>query len=104
MSASLGDELRAAKAEELSRRRAGRVGCPRCGHVGGHGMVHVRHDNGGGHNEPCPAGQAERDRDLARLMATLVGYTDREGAACLDDPQARAQVWGYIERARQVLA
>lgn len=29
--------------------------CPSCGQVGGgHGMVHVRHGNGGGHNEPCP--------------------------------------------------
>lgn len=31
------------------------VVCPRCGHPRpGHGMVHVRHGNGGGHNEPCP--------------------------------------------------
>lgn len=29
--------------------------CPSCGHpAGGPGLVHVRHDNGGGHNEPCP--------------------------------------------------
>lgn len=28
--------------------------CPRCGCVGAHGYVHVRHGNGGGHNEPCP--------------------------------------------------
>lgn len=28
--------------------------CPRCGSVGSHGLVHVRHGNGGGHNERCP--------------------------------------------------
>lgn len=29
--------------------------CPRCaGTNGNHGLVHVRHGNGGGHNEPCP--------------------------------------------------
>ena len=29
--------------------------CPRCGGLDGvHGLVHVRHGNGGGHNEPCP--------------------------------------------------
>jgi hypothetical protein len=29
--------------------------CPRCaGTNGHHGKVHVRHGNGGGHNEPCP--------------------------------------------------
>ena len=29
--------------------------CPRCGGLNGsHGFVHVRHGNGGGHNEPCP--------------------------------------------------
>jgi hypothetical protein len=29
--------------------------CPRCaGTNGNHGQVHVRHGNGGGHNEPCP--------------------------------------------------
>lgn len=29
--------------------------CSRCGGRGGrHGSVHVRHGNGGGHNEPCP--------------------------------------------------
>mgnify|MGYP006370113105 FL=1 len=29
--------------------------CPRCdGRNGHHGLVHVRHGNGGGHNEPCP--------------------------------------------------
>lgn len=29
--------------------------CPRCaGTDGRHGSVHVRHGNGGGHNEPCP--------------------------------------------------
>lgn len=29
--------------------------CPRCGGMNGsHGIVHVRHGNGGGHNEPCP--------------------------------------------------
>lgn len=29
--------------------------CPRCaGTNGNHGQIHVRHGNGGGHNEPCP--------------------------------------------------
>ena len=28
--------------------------CPRCGGIGTHGTVHVRHGNGGGHNTPCP--------------------------------------------------
>lgn len=29
--------------------------CPRCGHTGGHGRVHVRHEQGGGgSNRPCP--------------------------------------------------
>lgn len=29
--------------------------CPRCaGTNGNHGLVHKRHGNGGGHNEPCP--------------------------------------------------
>lgn len=29
--------------------------CPRCaGTNGHHGKIHVRHGNGGGHNEPCP--------------------------------------------------
>lgn len=29
--------------------------CPRCaGTNGNHGLVHVRHGNGAGHNEPCP--------------------------------------------------
>lgn len=29
--------------------------CGRCGGANGrHGLVHVRHGNGGGHNEPCP--------------------------------------------------
>ena len=30
--------------------------CPQCGGMGSHGLVHLRHGNGGGHNEPCPAG------------------------------------------------
>lgn len=35
--------------------------CLRCGGVGGaHGKVHVRHGNGGGHNEPCPLAQEPR--------------------------------------------
>lgn len=29
--------------------------CNRCWHtLPNHGLVHVRHGNGGGHNEPCP--------------------------------------------------
>jgi hypothetical protein len=28
--------------------------CPTCGVVGSHGLIHVRHGNGGGHNKPCP--------------------------------------------------
>lgn len=28
--------------------------CPRCAGTNGHNLVHVRHGNGGGHNEPCP--------------------------------------------------
>ncbi len=29
--------------------------CPKCmGENGNHGLVHVRHGNGGGHNEICP--------------------------------------------------
>lgn len=28
--------------------------CPSCGVLGGHGLVHERHGNGGGHNRPCP--------------------------------------------------
>lgn len=31
------------------------VRCARCGGTqDAHGLVHVRHGNGGGHNEPCP--------------------------------------------------
>lgn len=34
--------------------------CPRCGGLDGvHGLVHVRHGNGGGHNEPCPNQQVK---------------------------------------------
>lgn len=36
--------------------------CPDCDGRGGvHGFVHVRHGNGGGHNEPCP-NREESDR------------------------------------------
>lgn len=36
--------------------------CLRCGGFGGnHGLVHVRHGNGGGHNEPCPV---VREREI----------------------------------------
>ena len=34
--------------------------CPRCGGVGTHGMVHVRHGNGGGHNVPCPEARPDQ--------------------------------------------
>lgn len=40
---------------ELVREQPTTTTCPRCaGTNGNHGMVHVRHGNGGGHNEPCP--------------------------------------------------
>ncbi len=38
--------------------------CRRCGVLGGyHGLVHVRHGNGGGHNEPCPLSPQSSDQD-----------------------------------------
>jgi hypothetical protein len=37
--------------------------CSRCGgKAGQHGFVHVRHGNGGGHNEPCPLTPSEELR------------------------------------------
>lgn len=33
--------------------------CRRCGGIGTHGTVHVRHGNGGGHNEPCPEARGD---------------------------------------------
>ena len=31
--------------------------CPRCGGSNGaHGLIHSRHENGGGSNKPCPNG------------------------------------------------
>lgn len=38
--------------------------CPDCGGLNGtHGVVHVRHDNGGGHNRPCPQIPAVEDEE-----------------------------------------
>ena len=38
------------------------VRCPSCaGTNGNHGYVHVRHGNGGGHNEPCPRSRPSHD-------------------------------------------
>ncbi len=37
--------------------------CPKChGALPNHGLVHVRHGNGGGHNEPCPLDDREDGR------------------------------------------
>lgn len=35
--------------------------CPKCfAPLPAHGLVHVRHGNGGGHNEPCPLTPKEK--------------------------------------------
>lgn len=40
--------------------------CVHCGGLGGvHGLVHVRHGNGGGHNEPCPAAKVQHKGDCS---------------------------------------
>ena len=42
--------------------------CDRCGGLNGqHGMIHVRHGNGGGHNSPCPSG-----REVAGTVPLIV--------------------------------
>lgn len=72
--------------------------CPDCGGLNGdHGLVHVRHGNGGGHNQPCPrelVTEAVRDsRGTIRALRyrthdqTLVGWVD-----LLGDGRARAYV------------
>lgn len=55
---SLTEQPEDPKAEAIAALFGGRPPeqrCPRCAGLNGyHGSVHVRHGNGGGHNEPCP--------------------------------------------------
>lgn len=49
--------------------------CPTCmGADGNHNPTHIRHDNGGGHNEPCPRDPYEY---LRRALADHVAGNDR---------------------------
>lgn len=51
----MGWEQQLLESEERSEVTEPRTVCPRCGGLDGHhGLVHVRHGNGGGHNVPCP--------------------------------------------------
>lgn len=51
--------------------------CPRCaGTNGNHGKVHVRHGNGGGHNEPCPNASVEAFREVCRTAPGKVTPLD----------------------------
>lgn len=53
--------------------------CPRCaGTNGNHGEVHVRHGNGGGHNEPCP--NAPTPDDAARAEADRLWFSGEHGS------------------------
>ena len=60
--------IAAATAAETSERTSvmaeqvsGETRCPTCGVPNGsHGFVHNRHENGGGHNSPCPKGSEQR--------------------------------------------
>jgi hypothetical protein len=55
---TLAEQVEDPKAEAITALFGGRPPeqrCPRCAGLNGyHGSVHVRHGNGGGHNEPCP--------------------------------------------------
>lgn len=69
--------------------------CPRCaGTNGNHVEVHVRHGNGGGHNEPCP--NAPTPDDAARAEAERL-YPTRHlfrGAYLRGRADERAQAEG----------
>lgn len=75
--------------------------CPRCaGTNGNHGLVHVRHGNGGGHNEPCPNTPApdpypEHTRQAAVLdQAQAIGqFLDESGYILAE----HRQIDGYSE-------
>lgn len=75
--------------------------CPRCaGTDGRHGLVHVRHGNGGGHNEPCPNAPTpdpypEHTRQSAVLdQAQAIGQFLDESGYILAEYQ---QIDGYSE-------
>lgn len=74
--------------------------CPECGGLDGlHGLVHVRHGNGGGHNEMCPRYAPE----LADNLMDFVTDGDEWGSV-MTLLFAIADIWWCVEGVRIVEA
>lgn len=67
--------------------------CPRCAGLNGyHGSVHVRHGNGGGHNEPCPNTPTPDDHGMG------LDTTDSLNAEALAEIAAdEPQTWNDVD-------
>jgi hypothetical protein len=67
--------------------------CPRCAGLNGyHGSVHVRHGNGGGHNEPCPNTPTPDEHGMG------LDTTDSLNAEALADIAAdEPQTWSDVD-------
>lgn len=97
---SLTEQPEDPKAEAIAALFGGRPPerrCPRCAGLNGyHGSVHVRHGNGGGHNEPCPNTPAKHvpaDPNAAnrtRPVTTCSGCGKRIGWAVTDGDDVEA--------------
>lgn len=71
--------------------------CPRCaGTNGNHSQVHMRHGNGGGHNEPCP----NTPPALPSRPADLYPEHTRQ-AAVLDEAEA---IGRFLDESGYILA
>lgn len=71
--------------ERIAARQAA-TRCSECGGLGGvHGLVHVRHDNGGGSNRPCSKGPRIVARSEAQVKAEALREAQAALTADLDD-------------------